>query len=174
MEFIIGLITGYIITWPVLAMSLLLIIVAEHNDESKFALFWAIVAASISYFYFNLAIADIAWYIGTYVVIGVGWSVWRYMRYVKNYIAEEIQTKSAHTSVEAIKERVMCRCSVSNMAGRVVSWIIIWPFSMIENLTKDIYDTLIAVVKNVLRKVYDTILTNMVRGITDESVNRNK
>ncbi len=174
MDFIIGFITGYIVSWPVLAMSLLLIIVAEHNDESKFALFWAIVAASISYFYFNLAIADIAWYIGTYVVIGVGWSVWRYMRYVKNYIAEEIESKSNQTSVDAIKERVMRQCSVSNMSGRVVSWIIIWPFSMVENLTKDIYDTLVAVVKNVLRKVYDTILTNMVSGITNDSFNRNK
>lgn len=174
MEFIIGFITGYIISWPVLAFCLLLIVISEHNDASSFALFWATLAAGISYFYFNLALADIAWYIGAYAVIGVVWSVWRYMRYVKNYIAEEIESKSNQTSVDTIKERVMRQCSVSNMAGRVVSWIIIWPFSMIENLTKDIYDTLVAVVKNVLRKVYDAILTNMVRGITDDSFNRNK
>ena len=53
----------------------------------------------------------------------------------------------------------------SNNIDKITSWIIIWPFSLVENLLRDIINLVEEVPKTVLRKVYNYIYEQEINKI---------
>ena len=152
MEFITGLFFGYALTWPSLIVLCILGIIFEANEAHGFAMFTGIIAAILAYFLFHVDPMSIIIYIVGYFVIGVMWSIWRYKRHAMNIVAE-YKDYSEHSRKVALSE-----LNPSRMLNTITTWVLVWPFSMIENVSGDliklVQTTLTTVFKSIFHKIY--------------------
>jgi hypothetical protein len=152
----------YLLTWPALVALCIFGIWAEHNESRGFAVFWALVAGVSAFFYFDVPLQSIAICSIGYVCFGIAWSFYRYKRFIV-------------AKAERISEINYGRIEdyhPSRMLDTITAWIIIWPFSLIENLCSDIINGVEALVKKVFKGVYNRIYEAAVADIIrkDEGV----
>ena len=88
MEFILGLFTGYLLTWPGLIILLVLGTIFEANEAHGWSMFTGLISAVVAYFFFSVPLITIAYYVAGYVAIGFLWSFWRYKRYADKIVDE--------------------------------------------------------------------------------------
>lgn len=150
---------AWFVSWPALVLFCIFGITAEHNESRGMAIFWALVAAVSSYFYFNVSIFDIGFYAVGYLAVGVVWSFYRYKRFIIAKIAEL-------TELNFKMERVN-NYHPSKMLDTITAWIIIWPFSLLENLCGDIINGIETLVKKVFKGVYNRIYENAIKDINN-------
>ena len=151
-----ALLAGFMITWPALIALLVLGILFEHNDAHGWAVFTALITAVVLYFFFSVPLLTLAIGAVVYVAAGLLWSFWRYKRHVADAIEEY---KDARPDQKA---RVLEYLSPKAMLSTITSWIIVWPFSMIDNLVFDIIDGIQTLVKKVFHGVYNRIYESAV------------
>lgn len=154
-------IVGYAVTLPFLIVLLFAGILFEHNEWRGSAVFSAIVATVIAYFYFKFPFSYALYGSVAYAVIGVFWSFYRYKRHVGKQVEK---TRFPGISV-AQKEAIIQRMHPTAMLGTITAWILIWPFSIIDNLVGDVISTIEHLVKTVFRGVYHKIYTTAVAQI---------
>lgn len=152
---------GFITGWALLILGILFLlgIVSEHNASSGWAIFWMILAASVAFVAFSFSWVTLAIGAVGYVVVGLMWSFWRYKRHAQKVVAAN-KTESA-----TVKQRVLERLHPREMVGTITSWIIIWPFSMIENLVGDILNFVQELVTKFFRGVYHRIYDSAVSAL---------
>lgn len=155
MEFILGL----LLSWPALIALVLIGILFEHNGSSGWAIFFGLIAAAVSYFYFQIPLATIAIGAVAYVVIGMMWSFYRYKRHAMK-VVEEYKNESPQN-----KERALHRLHPKEMIGTISAWIAIWPFSMVENLVGDIINTIQTLITKFFRGIYHRIYESAVSAL---------
>ena len=147
--------TAYVLTWPVLVTLCVLGIWCEHSESRGFAVFWALIAAAVAFFYFKVSLIDIAIYSGAYLVVGVVWSFYRYKRFIVAKIESMREMNHTIVSIEYYHP--------SRMLDTITAWIIIWPFSLIENLCGDIINGIETLVKKVFKGVYNRIYESAIK-----------
>lgn len=162
MEFLLGAVTGYLLTWPALGFFLAWAIYAEHSDSQGWAVFVSLVASAIAFFMFDVPMQTLFYSALIYAVVGVVWSFWRYKRYVEVRV-EELKKTSSSDSINL--QYALKRLSPSEMTGSIVSWIIIWPISLLENLVSDIITGLEKLVRSWLNKVYTSIYQSATKDL---------
>lgn len=154
-----GFIAGAMLSWPFLIAVLLFGVLAEHSSSRGFAVFFAIIAAIVAYFLFSIPLVTLAIAAGGYVVIGLVWSFWRYKRHADATIAE-YKHSSAHD-----REYALRRLHPKAMLGTISAWVIIWPFSLIENLVGDVITAIHTMISKVFRgvyyRIYDSAVTKL-------------
>lgn len=142
---------AYMLTWQALIIVLILGIALEHTGNRKCAVFAGIVAMAISYFYFAVPLKTIWFYLVAYVVVGLVWSFWRY----KLYLAKMVKSLSERKwKSQADKEHAVKNLLPSNNLERITSWIIVWPFSVIEHVLGDIITLVQSLVTRFFKGVY--------------------
>lgn len=155
----------YFLTWPALVALCVLGIWAEHSEARGFAVFWALVAGVTAFFYFNVSLTSVAICSIGYVCFGIVWSFYRYKRFMVAKVKDI--TENHPMNLHTIE-----RYHPTKMLDTITAWIIIWPFSLIENLCGDIINGIENLVKNVFKGVYNRIyhaaLADMIRK--DEGV----
>lgn len=159
-DYILGLATG-LLSWPVIVGIVLLGILSEHNDSRGWAVFWAIVAVAISYFYFTLSLEDLAMYAGAYVVIGFLWSFWRYRRFV----TAQVEKITARYSKHEDRRQAAADLAPHRMIDTIIAWVIVWPFSVVENLTADLINGIEHLVKTVFKGIYTRIYNAAIKDL---------
>lgn len=147
MEFLLGLATGYFLTWPGLIGLLILGTIFEANEAHSWATFIGVVSAVVAYFFFSVPLVVLAYYIAGYFVIGFVWSFWRYKRHADK-IVDEYKDQS-----ESARKSALIYLEPHRMLGALTTWVIIWPFSMVENVLGDII------------KLVQTAITTFFKGI---------
>jgi hypothetical protein len=148
-DYILIFLATYMLTWPALVTLCVLGIWAEHNESRGFAVFWALVAAVSAFFYFNVSLESIAICSIGYVCFGIVWSFYRYKRFIVAKVEELSKSNSQWDRVEQYHP--------TKMLDTITAWIIIWPFSLIENLCGDIINGIENLVKTVFKGVYNRI-----------------
>ena len=123
-------------------------ILCEHNEAHGWSIFLLLLAAGIAYLHFSLSLSTLGIWSALYIIIGVLWSFWRYKRYAEKEI-EEVKARDIH-----YKNIVIEKLHPKEMLGTITSWIIVWPFSMIENVIGDIIDAIKLLVTRVFRAIY--------------------
>lgn len=146
---------AWFVSWPALVVFCVFGIWAEHSESRGFAIFWALVAAVAAFFYFNMPLLDIAIYAVAYLVVGVVWSFYRYKRFI---VAKIEGLKLINSKMERVGD-----FHPSKMLDTITAWIIVWPFSLIENLCGDIINGIETLVKSVFKGVYNRIYEKAVR-----------
>jgi hypothetical protein len=149
--------TAWVVSGPSLVLFCMFGIWAEYIEARGFAVFWALVATISSYFYFNVSILDIGFYALGYLVVGVIWSFYRYKRFI---VAKVESLREMNTNLNRLGDY-----HPSKMLDTITAWIIIWPFSLIENLCGDIINGIETLVKRVFKGVYNRIYE---KAIQDE------
>jgi hypothetical protein len=100
---------------------------------------------------------DIVIYSLVYLVVGIVWSFYRYKRFIVSKIADMQELNYRIESVSSYHP--------SKMLDTITAWIIIWPFSLIENICGDIINGIETLVKSVFKGVYNRIYDNALKDI---------
>lgn len=151
MEFLLGLATGYLITWPAIVILIVLGIIFESSNSHISASFVGIVAAVSAYFFFHLDLQSLTAYIVAYFAIGFGWSVWRYRRHARTIVARHSGDS------ESARRYALQRLHPTAMLSTLTSWVLIWPFSMVENLAGDLVNLIQTTITRVFKSIYNRI-----------------
>lgn len=156
-------IAGFLFTWPALLVLVLLGILFEHNGARGCAVATSLAVMAVSYFYFNISLLALG--LGTlgYILLGLVWSFYRYKRHA-NKVVEEYKNRS-----DSDKERALKNLHPTNMLSTITAWIIIWPYSFIENFVGDIINAIQLLVQKIFRGVYHRIYNNAVVSLTGRS-----
>jgi hypothetical protein len=166
-ETMFAFIAGFLFTWPALVGLFVLGVVFEAASWRKMAVFIALIAGLSAYFYFDVPLLMLLAYAVGYLAIGVVWSFWRYKRHTAKIVAEVKEFSASYSGqhLADYKERMIRAMKPSNMISTFVFWIIVWPFSFVENFIGDAIRAIEALVKQVFRGVYNRIYESAVRSL---------
>jgi Zn-dependent protease with chaperone function len=160
-DMLIGFILMVALSWQGLAGLFLLGILFEYNECRGWSVFTGLIVAVSSYFFFQIPLAEIFVGIGVYLFVGVLWSFWRYKRYVEKSVI--IARKLSGLDLTLYLRRL----HPSENLSKITAWIIIWPFSMIENLCSDIINFIETLVSKVFKGVYNKIYSSATASFVD-------
>lgn len=165
--------SAYLLSWPILAILFLAGVLFEHTQSRGWAVFTGILAMIVSYFYFDASLVKILEAAVVYVIVGVVWSFWRYHQHVK-ISAEKLRVKKANRPVPEqpyfdmhIRQEIRDLAPSANL-DLITIWIIIWPFSVVENILSDVLSAIETLVTRVFKGVYARIYTSHVSSLLDE------
>lgn len=158
----IGFIAGFMLSWPALVILAILGVLFEYNEARGMAIFVTLVLAVTAFFFFNVSLVTLAMYAAGYIVVGAIWSFWRYKRHV-DVVVEENKNRD-----KTYKERALAQIHPTEMLGTITAWIIVWPFSMVENLVGDILNFIQSLVTKFFRGIYMRIYGNAVSALRTE------
>lgn len=158
------LLSAYLLTWPAFIGLLILGIFFEHAGARGWAVFTGIVTMLVSYFFFDVGLETIAYCAIAYVAVGVVWSFWRYKVFVDESVAKIKESGASGHRKGLMIETIAPHRNLDT----ITAWIIIWPFSAVENILGDIITMVQALVSDVFKGVYHKIYTNRVQGMLDE------
>lgn len=164
-EFIAGLATGYLFTWPALVLLLLVGIVFEHKGARGWAVATGLVAMAVSYFYFDVALQTILYLAGAYLVTGLVWSFWRYNVYAKETVKWIKTLQVPDKFSENYRQTHIDNLAPSKNLDRITAWIIIWPFSLVECALGDIINAIQSLVTRVFKGVYSKIYLRHIKSL---------
>ena len=157
-----GFAAGLLLTWPAFIVILVLGILFEHNGARGWAVFSALVTMAISFFFFNVSLLALAVSATGYIVIGLIWSFYRYKRH-----AADIVEKHANSS-PSTKERALQLLHPKAMLPTITAWILIWPFSLVENFVGDLINGIQTLVSKIFKGIYHKIYDNAVAALSSK------
>lgn len=152
---------GFIAGWAFLILGVLFLlgILSEHNNSSGWAVFWMLLSSAVVLVAFNLPLTWLSIGAVAYIMIGLVWSFWRYKRHVSKMV-EEYRESSAME-----RERILRRLHPREMLGTITAWIMVWPFSLVENLIGDIINFVQTLVTRIFRGIYFKIYESAVSAL---------
>lgn len=144
---------GFIAGWAVVILLVLLFfgILSEHNDSSGWSVFFMLIAGAVVYMAFSVSWMMLAVYSVAYIVIGLFWSFWRYKRHAAK-VVEQHKNSDARQ-----KEFALQRLHPKAMFGTITAWIMVWPFSFIQNMLGDLITAIQSLVTKFFRGIYHRI-----------------
>jgi hypothetical protein len=161
MESIILFVAGFALTWPALIALLVFGIIFESNEAHAWAVFTGLIAVVISYFMFSIPLPMLIAGLVAYFVVGFIWSFYRYKRHtdmiVKNLNTGDYSKHSCEAAIDQMKP--------ARMLSKITSWVIIWPFSFVENYIGDFISTIQHAIETYFRGVYARIFDSAVSKI---------
>lgn len=165
MEFLTGLVTGAILA-PVYWIIILCILgtIFESNEAHGWSVFMGLAAAFVAYIMYSIPLSILAACIAAYFVIGFIWSFWRYKRH-KDMIVEEYKDRSAGDRKSALQY-----LDPRRMLSQITTWVIIWPFSMVENVLGDIIKLVQTAISKFFKGIYTRIYLDAVNKLMPEVV----
>lgn len=150
---------AFLLSWPALIGLVLLGILFEHNGSRGWAVSTALAIAAVSYFFFAVPLTTLLIGAGAYLAFGLVWSFYRYKRHAMLVVAQN-KTADALT-----RENALYRLHPKNMLSTITAWIVIWPFSAIENVAGDIINSIQLLVTKFFRGVYFRIYDSAVNEL---------
>jgi hypothetical protein len=157
-ESIIFTASAIMLTWPAILIVCVFGVLSEHNESRGMAMFWGLVAAISAFFYFNVPLQDLLTYAVSYVVIGLLWSFYRYKRFITAKVEEFEKNGYIYDGWDKVQN--LDKWDPSKMLDTITCWIIIWPFSLLDNMCADIIVGIEALVKKVFKGVYKRIFAS--------------
>ena len=155
MEALLAAILGFFV-FPCLGFWLLAIFlsvvytIATEVDTHGFAVFSTIVGVAL--LWKTIALGFAVWPLmliglGVYLLIGGGWSVWRYRKFCQEFIVKNpFKDRSGSDSVDysdgkqytlSAGEYYRKKLRPSEHKSRLIGWIAYWPWSLIWNVAGD-------------------------------------
>lgn len=155
-------IVGFVAGWAVMILVVLALfgIIAEANNARGWSVFWMIIAAAVAYVSFNISLMMLAVGAVGYIAVGLFWSFWRYKRHASKVVQEN------RDSSPMVKERVLAQLHPKAMLGTITAWIMVWPFSMVENIIGDMITAIQMLVTKFFRGVYHKVYESAVSALS--------
>ena len=155
----IAFVAAFLLTWPALIVLFLAGVLFEHNECHGWAVTSMLALAAVSYFFFSIPLLTVAVGSVLYVVAGLVWSFYRYKRYADKVVKENAN------KTDSEKKYALQQLHPKEMLGTITSWIIIWPFSVLENFVGDIINAIQTLVEKVFKSVYHRIYNSAVSAL---------
>lgn len=158
METIIAFFAGLFLSWPTLIILCIFGILSEHNNSRGWAIFWTLLILPICYFFFDLTFTTFVIYTAIYTGAGFVWSFFRYTRYIT---VESSKIRNSGDS-DDVKQRRALNLHPKNNIDTITAWVIVWPFSAVENFAGDLINGIEILVSKVFKGVYYSIYNKIV------------
>lgn len=151
----------FVAGWAVAILVVLALfgILAEHNGARGWSVFFMLIAGAVAYISFNVSLIALAVGAVAYIAVGLVWSFWRYKRHASK-VVEQNRESSARE-----KEIALARLHPKAMLGTITAWIMIWPFSMVENIVGDLITAIQLLVTKFFRGVYHKVYESAVQAL---------
>lgn len=150
MDFILGFLLGA--GWWLVIPLALLIAVLEHNDYVGWSFIFTIPAIVAIIGILGLNSTGIIWFALAYVPVGIGCSLVRW----KLRCSEAIKFAASkpymsNVAKDSLKRKIELN---SDNVGRLVSWVVTWPFGIVEVALGALFDVVGAIVDSIADKTY--------------------
>jgi hypothetical protein len=152
---------GWALSWPGLIGLLVLGTIFEANEAHGWAMFMGVVSAVVAYFFFAIPLITLLIYGAGYLAVGFVWSFWRYKRHA-DYIVEEYRGRSLDARKAAVE-----KLQPSRMLDKITTWVLVWPFSMVENVLGDFIKIVQTFITKFFKGIYSRIYQSAVGNILD-------
>ena len=161
---------GAIGFWILSALISIIFIACIENDTYWFPTITT--AAFLAVYWKGFASFNLTWQIIvggvlSYVVLGVVWSLYRWLQYVRN-IAAKFRKQYGTVLTESQLYDLERKVSVSSNKSLITGWIAYWPWSLIWNISGDFFTAIYERLSN----VYQNITNNAVKGFTKVELER--
>ena len=124
---------------------------AESLDNHKTTAFFVALGLVSAYFIFNISLI----YLLAYIPVGMAWSVWRWKVHCKEAaIRAKLRKADSTTKLDLQRARLEHEVSLKNHVDKIVSWIICFPVSVLEQVVGDVVLVLKVIVTEWFAKVY--------------------
>ena len=154
-------ILGWALSWPGLIALLVLGTIFEANEAHGWAMFMGVVSAVVAYFFFAIPLTTLLVYAACYLAVGFVWSFWRYKRHTDS-VVDEYRGRSLEARKLAVE-----RLQPSHMLDKITTWVLIWPFSMFENVLGDFIKIVQTFITKFFKGIYSRIYQAAVGKILD-------
>lgn len=148
----------YLFSVPALICLMILGVIFSSYECDGWAVFIGICTGIIGYSMFGVTLTNIIIIAIAYFTIGVLWSFWRYKRFVDSAIEYDNKTDKSIVFLQI-------RIDPKNNVGKISSWIMSWPFSMVENITGDVVRMIRTFISETMKSVYNKIYENAIAKI---------
>ena len=149
--------------WPGFFLLCFFGVIFDANDGEGFAAFLMLLAGGIYWVHHRTPLGVAAMDVALYLFVGVIWSFYRYMRFVKERVLyfKEAQRQYGWTDEHLLKETKSL--SVTNVKGKVAAWILDWPLGVVGYFTRDAILLIQSLISTVFKGTYDKIHSWVVR-----------
>jgi hypothetical protein len=176
---------GGILFWLLTAAAIILILWAVSDDDSVFKplLFMAAYIAIVHFFgnaaWATLALANpgtVAIYIGIYFGVGILWSLFKWVFFVRGKSLEYSEAKKRFLTrknvedltvvpeelrqnwKETVDSHLLEQPTAARNKRKIISWMAYWPFSIVWTIIRDpweyIYDALASLFNAISKSIY--------------------
>lgn len=160
METILGLV-AWSFTWWVVVPLVIFVLWLEYDNSTKSSITFQFI---LMYILYNILELDLAWTTialaaGAYVPIGLGWSAFRWSRYV-NYVVDKFEENSSHltpTEISRSKQRSIDNIQMVNQVPMITAWVFSWPLGFVAYFIRDVIVTVELMIKKYFKGVYNRI-----------------
>lgn len=167
MEFLLGVVVGVMSSWWWLWALLFAILAFEHHEYEGWGIFGLILLVITFYIILDINTKYLIISSILYIPLGIAWSIYRWKRHCSSVMEDyDIDVKLAGCELDSYqKGRFIDRLKASNNITKIVNWVIVWPFSLLDNLIGDIIDFVTQVIKKHLIGIYNKISAGNIEKI---------
>jgi hypothetical protein len=175
METALAFVGAIVVSYWFLCILVCVILWNVHLDNDGWAIIWLAALTAAAYFAFTVSWQTIAIAAAVYIPIGLIWSIYRWKRHCKTALEdyqdskERIQSGKENNSwdnkLERRQEDAKKLMNPAKNIDRIASWVIVWPFSLIDNIIGDLIDMVRDIIKKYLIRIYDTIAGKYLKEI---------
>lgn len=180
-----GLFTlGILTSWWFMIAAFVIILIAIHSDSDGFGLFFTILLLVGAYNYFNIDSTYLMFSLVGYLPVGIAWSLYRWKRHCSTAVEdfnkfksdwepENVDQRMENTfEFKQTRENTQRKLTASKNVTKIVSWIINWPFSVIENVLSDVIEVLTQFVKKRIIGLYNKISKKYLDQLNQDTINQ--
>jgi hypothetical protein len=161
--------------WLVVLALSVVYTVATEKDIHGFAIFGTLIAAGLCWKSL-VALGSIAWPflligVGVYALAGGAWSVFRWFKYCREYIAKNpyksdmLDYSSGREVRLTATEYYSKKLKPSEHKSRLIGWIAYWPWSLVWNIVGDTLTAIYDALANVYQKTADAVIKKALGNI---------
>jgi len=145
--------------WILAVIASIIFIASIENDHYATPSITAIVLGIIFWpFLAAVGVKTLIFIVAGYALAGVGWSLFKWHRYV-NKVANKYREKCGTTLSKEQKSDLKREVSVSENKSRLTGWIAWWPWSLLWSLTGDFFNMLYDAMVNAYQKISNSALS---------------
>lgn len=150
----------------ILSIAVILGILTDHYHNHNWCIFFTLMVLGGCYFIFKFPIETLVIGVISYLIIGFIWSFYRYKRHIADSIVNINKMKPGMN-----RNSVIDRLAPEHMTNELVAWVINWPISVINNLTKDIVNYIYTLVTTTFKQIYKKIYQSGTAGLITKDDN---
>ena len=160
---------GMIGFWLLVLIASIIFITGAESDNYVLS---AIVTILLGIAYWKpLMAVGLSWQViavcvSAYVIFGIGWSAWRWWKYVHQTVERVKKSGRSYMERDGVltdedKERIKLAVNVSDNKGRIIGWMAYWPWSAFWNVTGDFFTMVYDSMKSAYQRIADKALEKL-------------
>ena len=105
-----------------------------------------------------------------YGIAGGIWSIFRWFRYCKKFVAESMEENWTSRKPEERLSLIQDRLNLRHHKSRITGWIVFWPWSLVWNITGDFFTMIYDSLKGIYQKIANSIVEKAMESFKPKNV----